>query len=186
MLRGCFTVLAGLSALGVVIVSAVWASYLLPPRFWLGFSTSPGSRSGARLSAECLRDAIVVTHLRHSGQAVVGPSLGNAAGVKDFIHQFGGLTQQDAVLFDRLVEPAFANTPQGRIEMFGTRTIYLVPYWALVVVSSILPAWRWLPTAVRWWKARRLGVPGHCRKCGYDLRATPQRCPECGTPAEGR
>ncbi len=54
-----------------------------------------------------------------------------------------------------------------------------VPYWFLTLLTLILPA-AWLR---RRRTARRRARAGCCRACGYDLRATPERCPECGAVA---
>ena len=57
-----------------------------------------------------------------------------------------------------------------------------VPYWLLAVVTGVLPA-AWLRRRRRERRTRLLGL---CPRCGYDLRATPGRCPECGkVPAGG-
>jgi hypothetical protein len=53
-----------------------------------------------------------------------------------------------------------------------------VPYWLPAVAFAAAPAWwLWRPLLRR---RKRLGL---CPQCGYDLRATPDKCPECGTPA---
>jgi hypothetical protein len=53
------------------------------------------------------------------------------------------------------------------------------PYWFIMLLTAIVPAAR-----LAGWRrrARRLRMgPGLCQHCGYDCRATPERCPECGT-----
>jgi hypothetical protein len=52
----------------------------------------------------------------------------------------------------------------------------LVPYWFLNLAFAVVVS-RWLYGAInRYRRARQ----GRCTSCGYDLRATPKRCPECG------
>src|SRR5580658_3373286 len=53
----------------------------------------------------------------------------------------------------------------------------VVPNWFVILVTAVLPA-RWMLISHRRWRMR---PSGHCSQCGYDLRATPDRCPECGT-----
>jgi hypothetical protein len=53
-----------------------------------------------------------------------------------------------------------------------------VPLWTIFLLALAVPAAR-LAAYVR--RARRARQPGLCTCCGYDLRATPERCPECGT-----
>lgn len=60
------------------------------------------------------------------------------------------------------------------------------PVWSLVLASGVFPA-LWLLTAgQRRWRHRRRSKKGLCVRCGYDLRGTPDRCPECGAAVTKR
>jgi hypothetical protein len=74
--------------------------------------------------------------------------------------------------------------PDGRGHLVQTGWRYhsrnfWLPLWILIVLGSVMPAVRFM----RWRRRSRLVAAGRCAVCGYDLRASAERCPECGTLA---
>lgn len=59
--------------------------------------------------------------------------------------------------------------------------VWWIPLWPFVLISAIVPS----VVALRWWRKHRRQKRGLCRECGYDLRESRDRCPECGTPRTG-
>ena len=54
----------------------------------------------------------------------------------------------------------------------GSGALYL-PFWLMTAATAL--AWM-----AFYRRSRKPHVMGHCPACGYDMRATPDRCPECG------
>jgi hypothetical protein len=82
----------------------------------------------------------------------------------------------------------WAGTPYGLEPVLGVAyralpaagAVMLIPYWLVLVVSGGMPGvW-----GIRRWRRWRT-KENVCAVCGYDLRASIGRCPECGS-GEGR
>ena len=91
-----------------------------------------------------------------------------------------GLATIADVFFDRF---GFAVVKMRERTDPGTLSVttgVLAPLWSWALVTGVLPA-LWVARRRRASIAARRRCAGQCEGCGYDLRASPDRCPECGT-----
>jgi len=115
------------------------------------------------------RGVVVVFH-RH-------PQIGPLSATDEFP------TQWEFKTFDPLAIELFFGPPRSIWNRAGFRLFrdeasvdVMFPHWSLALLLLVLPSF---------WYARGRGHPeGKCAHCGYDLRATPDRCPECGTTVQ--
>ena len=71
---------------------------------------------------------------------------------------------------------------EGALTFFqrGTHASWGVEFWQPVLASLML-IFLWSGIPATWHLVRKVErKKGYCAICGYDLRATPERCPECG------
>ena len=153
-LRWLFNSMLILSALLCVATAVLWIQHTLNfYRTYGGWGESPQPIFRWMLD----EDVVYCEYYRRAATVVSKPTICANIKVPGFSYQhYIGL---------------FARTE----ELFHLR----IRYWFLLAVGSILPMCSWFCTVIL--RKTRKPKIGMCATCGYDLRATPERCPECGT-----
>lgn len=165
MLRRPFTILSGISLLLGLTTCILWAG-----SYSRAMSVSYTSRdSGFRF----LQKSACVAQGRLWLEAIAGESYRP-------IHTPG--------LAFRVTPAASMDwpSPMGPLGFYAGSNSLHIPFYMENRRTLIIPLW--LPFGLAailpclWTFRRTRHRPGLCPTCSYDLRASPERCPECGTP----
>jgi hypothetical protein len=101
-------------------------------------------------------------------------------GQRAFHFRSGTLDDNSQSLDGELSGPSDPPDVRADLHLSGNDVLAELRYWPLLLALCILPA-TWLSIQVgRRRQLTRRRASRLCVHCGYDLRATADRCPECG------
>jgi 4-amino-4-deoxy-L-arabinose transferase-like glycosyltransferase len=188
--RILFNAAAAISLLLCVATVAPWVrSYLVSDRLFFQWYEDAQDRSyWAQDTIKCGRGGIGINRIVQSGERfpMLGPGYRAEHQARFGSVPIHGVTEAEYPNFHVGVgdDPvwggfkrgayAYADPGHARPRAYGWQVV--VPLWAVLGPAVLFPAlWGW-----RWRRLRKGHRAGLCPTCGYDLRATPDRCPECG------
>lgn len=199
MRRRLFTLAAGVSSVLCVITAVLWAcSYRFPVRALVSYSDVTGRQArGGKDGFYFANGGVAFLSFRWSG---TWDTQQEAESGRDVIHphdevSIGWRSANLRPEYPLDAEPtngslwnragfrrhaAVDEDPAGALDYLNVDAT-VVPAWGLLAVTTVLPAVK----VFAWMGRRRRRARGLCPSCGYDLRATPARCPECGTESKG-
>jgi hypothetical protein len=178
-----FTTLSALSLLLCIATATIWATgwrFPWPVRPLMG-------RWAYILVVD--RGYVFLEFFHFAPTPVVGPPLGpgntETPAIVAWRKQFGAFAQFERLGFRLGRMPEAGGDRAGNATNDGVTWWLQTPYWAITIVSGGLPLIAWSIQGRRRRRNLRLRR-GLCLTCGYDLRATPDRCPECGAVPQAK
>jgi hypothetical protein len=178
MFRRFFTLLSALSLVICIATCTLWVrSARICDTLW--FNSSAGNSYALKTK----RHGVVLFSTLHAREGMVN---GNYAVFKTDFPEGWHLSSFQyhpppkgfvAYTYEQKNEVEFAGFGWNRQQLPPTTATRLaIPFWFVAAISA-MPC---LARVVAWIRTGRRHVAGCCPACGYDLRVTPERCPECG------
>jgi hypothetical protein len=156
MHRRRFRLVAILPIALLVVILAWWARSYLPEDFY----------------CSAARGRVLLFFVNHENSQMLQPANTHYVGTYMLWSLLSGGSYNAVHL--RFLGVEIVATPRGLVT---SHVLVAVPFGWVVLPLALASAW----SVVEWRRRRYRDVAGRCSVCGYDLRGSRERCPECGT-----